>query len=121
MKYLCLCYYDADAFVKLSQQEIEAIGPQCRPYDEALRATGKVDAVGSLVSPEEWKTIRPVDRTPVVEDGPMSKSSEQAGAFLIIEAVDMDEAVRVASQHPAANVFGNLGFAVEVRQCESFD
>ena len=29
MKYLCLCYYDAEKEAQLSQEELEAIGPAC--------------------------------------------------------------------------------------------
>ena len=31
MKYLCLCYYDAEKEAQLSQEELEAIGPACSP------------------------------------------------------------------------------------------
>ena len=44
MKYLCLCYYDTEKFTKLSQPELEAIGPECKPHDAVFRATGKVIA-----------------------------------------------------------------------------
>ena len=47
MKYLCLCYYDAEKEARLSQEELEAIGPACKPHDAALRATGKVVVQGS--------------------------------------------------------------------------
>ena len=71
MKYLCLCYYDAEKEAQLSQEELEAIGPACKPHDAALRATGKVVVQGSLAPYQEWKTIRPVNGTPVVSDGPL--------------------------------------------------
>jgi hypothetical protein len=37
------------------------------------------------------------------------------GSFLLIEADDLDEAVRIASLHPAARIRPDLGFAIEVR------
>ena len=43
------------------------------------------------------------------------------GAFFIVEANNIDEATLVASKHAAANYGEHLGFAVEVRACESFD
>lgn len=45
----------------------------------------------------------------------------QAGAFFIINAATEEEALRVASKHAAANYGENLGFAVEVRACDSYD
>jgi hypothetical protein len=121
MKYLCLCYYDTEKFAKLSQDEIEAIGPACKPHDAVLRATGKVVVQGSLAPPHAWKTIRPVNRTPVVTDGPLLDAAQLAGAFIIVEADNIDEATTVASKHAAANYGEHVGMAVEVRACESFD
>jgi YCII-related domain len=37
-------------------------------------------------------------------DGPFAASKELVGSFFIIEATDMDDAVRVASLHPAAQL-----------------
>jgi hypothetical protein len=121
MKYLCLCYYDTEKFATLSQEEIEAIGPACKPYDAALRATEKVISSGSLALPQAWKTVRPLNRKPAVSDGPLSNAPQQAGAFFIVEAASIDEATSVASNHAAANYGDHIGFAVEVRECESFE
>jgi hypothetical protein len=121
MKYLCLCYYDTEKFASLDPDELETVGPACRPYDALLKDTGKVISSGSLASLQDWRTIRPVNRQPVVTDGPLSRAAQQAGAFFIVEADDIDEATAVASNHAAANYGEHLGFAVEVRPCDSFE
>jgi hypothetical protein len=121
MKYLCLCYYDIEKEAQLSQQELDAIGPACTPHDAVLRATGKVVVQGSLAPYLAWKTIRPVNGTPVVSDGPLLDVPQLAGAFMIVEADTIAEATTVASKHAAANYGEHIGMAVEVRQCESFD
>jgi hypothetical protein len=121
VKYLCLCYYDTATFASLSQEELEAIGPECKPHDAALRATGKVMAQGSFSLPHQWRTLRPVHRKPVAADGPLSNAPQQAGAFFIVEAHNIDDATAVASKHAAANYGEHLGFAVEVRPCEMFE
>jgi hypothetical protein len=121
MKYLCLCYYDAEKEAQLSQEELDAIGPACKPHDAILRATGKVVVQGSLAPYQEWKTIRPVNGRPVVSDGPLLDVPQLAGAFIIVEADNIDEATSVASKHAAANYGEHIGMAVEVRECESFD
>ncbi len=121
MKYLCLCYYDAQKFTTLTPAEVAAIGPECQPYDVALRATGKMVSLGSLSLPAEWRTIKPVNGKPVVTPGPISAAAQQAGAFFIIDAANMDEAIAVASKHATANVGENLGFALEVCGCEMFE
>ena len=56
----------------------------------------------------------------MVTDGPFVETKEQVGGFFIIEARDLDEAIRVASNHPAANIGGEIGWAVEVRPIEAY-
>lgn len=121
MKYLCFCYYDTEKFGALSQSELEAIGLKCQPHDAALRATGKVVAQGSLSLPQSWKYARPKDEQPVITDGPYTDTTQHVGAFFIVEARDMDEAMQVASKHAAANFGEHVGFAVEVRACDTFE
>ena len=115
MKYLCLGYYDPKAFDSISVADQEAIGRECRPHDERLYATGRVVAVASL---EHGKavTLKPGRKTgPSVTDGPFAEAKEVIGSFFIVEADDLDEAVRVASMHPAAQWGDHLGWGIEVR------
>ena len=121
MHYLCLCYYDSERFAALSPAQQEALGPSCRPHDAALRATGKLRVLGSLALPEAWRTVRPRGGGPSIAAGPHTRASQQAGAFFIVEAHDMDEALAVAACHPAAHLGEDLGFAVEVRPCEAIE
>lgn len=121
MKFICFCYYDAKKFKTLSPAELEALGPACEPYDQQLRATGKVLVQSSLSLPETWKCVRPRSGQPVITDGPLDAADQQVGAFLILEADTMEEATHVASKHATANIGENLGFAVEVIACERFE
>jgi hypothetical protein len=121
MKYLCLGYYDATKFAALPKSEAEALVKQCRDHDEALRKTKKMTVLGSLAAPREWKSIRPGRGKPFVTDGPYTESKELVGAFFIIEAKDMAEAVAIASKHPAAHLGADVGWGVEVRACEMYE
>ena len=60
-------------------------------------------------------TIRPRSGKPVVTDGPFAETREKVGGLVVIEARDLNEAIRVASLHPAAHLGEDLGWAVEVR------
>ena len=57
----------------------------------------------------------------MISDGPLLDVPQLAGAFIIVEASNIDEATAVASKHAAAIYGEHIGMAVEVRQCESFD
>lgn len=121
MKYLCLGYYDVEKFQALPPAELDAIVKECSAHDEALKRTGKVTVIASMAMPEEWKSIRPASGKPMVTDGPFTEAKEVAGAFFIVEAKDMAEAVEIASMHPAAHLGESVGWGVEVRECDFFE
>ena len=95
MKFLCLCHYEPARFAALSESDRQALGDRCRPHDEALRASGRLIMVGSLAEPPSSRTVRPGNGGPSVSDGPYAATDEPVGAFFIIEAGDMDEALAV--------------------------
>lgn len=113
MKYLCMAYGDRKKMEVLTKAEFDALVAQCQVHDEALRKSGRLVLVESL----EWATatLRPPNGKVVTTDGPFAESKEQVGGLFIIEAQDMDDAVRVASLHPAAHLGEHLGWWIEVR------
>ena len=76
---------------------------------------------GSMSEPNTWKSIRPVNEKSTVSDGPISESKEQIGAFFVVEAENIDEAVRIASLHPGAHLGKYFGGGIEVRACDMFE
>jgi hypothetical protein len=120
MKYLCLAYYDEKKFEALPNAELEAIVRECPPHDEALRQSGHLIVQASLGPTRATATLRPRNGKPSVTDGPYVETKEQVGGFFIIEARDLNDAIRVASKHPAANIGEQVGWAVEVRPIEGY-
>jgi len=115
MKFLCLAYYDPAATAALPQEQFASIVGQCPPLDDALRATGRLVALASLGEPASARVITTRrGRKLHVTDGPFTESKEMVGSFFVIEAADMDDAVRIASLHPAAQLGEEIGWAVEV-------
>jgi len=121
VKYLCLAYYDERAFDALSKAELDALVSKCAAYDGALRESGRLVVQASLGSPRTSTVLRPRNEKPSITDGPFIETKEQVGGFFIIEAEDLDEAIRVASKHPAANIGGEVGWAVEIRPVEGYE
>jgi len=120
MKYLCLAYYDERAFEALPKAELDAIVSKCPAYDAALRKSGRLVVQASLGSPRSTTVLRPRNGKPVVTDGPYVETKEQVGGFFIIEAAHLDQAIRVASNHPAAHLGERVGWAVEIRPIEGY-
>jgi len=95
-------------------------GTDPQPYDGALdtiadwvadtRARG-VSEFGERLRPgEDSTTVKVRDSRVLVTEGPFTEPKEWIGGFDIIECGNLDEAIQIAAQHPAAR-FGT----VEVR------
>lgn len=54
----------------------------------------------------------------MVTDGPYVETQEQLGSFFLIEGADMQEATKLASMHPAANLGEEMGWGIEIRPIE---
>lgn len=55
-----------------------------------------------LAPPGSAVTVRVRDRRTLVSDGPFAESKEFVGGFDLIRCTDLDEAIEVASAHPAS-------------------
>lgn len=118
MKYLVLAYYDEKRYEQTTPEEMKGIVAQCGPLDKALDATGKMEMVASLAATKKTMSVRPRNGKPSVTDGPYVETKEQLGSFFLIEAADMQEAIRLASMHPAANLGESMGWGLEIRPIE---
>lgn len=118
MKYLCLAYYDEKKFETLTEADMVAMVRDCTPHDEELKRSGHLVEVGSLAATRSSVSIRPRGGKVTVTDGPYAETKEQLGSYFIIEARDLNEAIQVASMHPAARLNEHLGWGVEVRPIE---
>jgi hypothetical protein len=115
MKYLCLAYYHEEQMGALSKTELQAVVSQCPAHDERLRSSGHLFVQASLGEARPSTVIRPRNGKPMVTDGPFMETKEHVGGFFIIEAGNLDEAVRIASLHPAAHLGEHAGWGIEVR------
>jgi hypothetical protein len=118
MKYLCLAYYDEKKFETLTEAEMAAIGRDCGPLDEDLQRSGHLLEVGSLAATKDSVSLRPRNGKVTVTDGPYAETKEQLGSYFLIEARDLNEAIQVASKHPAARLNEHLGWGIEIRPIE---
>ena len=112
MKYLCLAYYEPDRMGAMPPAERAAMVAQCPPRDAQLKASGKLALSASLQ--EGRISMRPTGGKPRITDGPFAEAKEMVGGFFIIEAADRDEAIRIASLHPAATLGEQAGWGIEL-------
>ena len=110
MRYLCMVCYEQQTLDSLSKPEFDALVAEALAYDDVLREGGHYLYSGPLQSVETATTLRFASGKTKVTDGPFVETKEHIGGFIVIEAKDLDEAIRLASKIPP----GRLG-CIEVR------
>jgi hypothetical protein len=104
MKYLCLVYADEAKLNAMPQPEVDALIDEVLANNEELQASGHLVLAEALEQVESAITVRVRDGRLSATDGPFAETNEQLGGFVLIEARDLNEAVRIAGQIPGARV-----------------
>jgi hypothetical protein len=114
MKYAMLIIGDDDNWYHLPKEDQDAAYRDIFAWMEKWQAAGKILEGGAeLDTVRKAKTIaRGPDGQPVVTDGPYLELKEVIGGLVLINADDVDDAVKVASDWPT---IARLGDKVEVR------
>ncbi|GAA5646345.1 MULTISPECIES: YciI family protein [Vibrio] len=102
MKYLCLVYYNEHKMLQMSQQEWDVLNRECMGCVEQLSNSGHFLDGAPLRSTATATTLRVRDNTPIVTDGPFAETKEQLAGFYMLDARDMNEAIRLAEKIPPA-------------------
>ena len=124
MQFLLMLYADERAGAEIPAEDMAGAMDAMYAYQEALTKAGAYIATAALERTWEARTLR-IEGGEVVQrdgsfvneggelkvhDGPYAETREQFGGYFIIEAADMDEAVKWAARCPAVQ-WG----AIEVR------
>jgi hypothetical protein len=97
MKYLCLVYLDERRLAELPDED-------CVAFDTAIRHSGHCIASEALESVQTATTVRVRNDKVSVTDGPFAETKEQLAGFYMLDAKDLDEAIRIAAKIPPARV-----------------
>ena len=95
--------YDAEDFYDTADEQ--AIVDEMRLHEqfmEAVRAAGASVVGGEALQPSS--TASTVRGDALVTDGPFADTKEALGGFYVIDAPDLDVALRLAKLCPAGNV-----------------
>src|SRR5690242_3614401 len=100
MQFLLLIYNDDSLLEALPAGEADVMMRECFNHADELREQGSLKESQQLEEPATAKTVRIRGGKVSVVDGPFAETKEMLGGFNLIEAADMDEAVRIAAQFP---------------------
>ena len=115
MKYLCLVYEEEAKVDALPEQESSTSADEDFDYLEELQRSGHCLASARLQPPETAATIRVYNGSVFIADAAVG-SNERLRGFHLIDARDLNDAIRIAAKMPRAR----LGW-IEIRplaQCD---
>jgi hypothetical protein len=102
MKFMLLIYNDSALLDALPPGEADGMMRDCLAHADELRRDGRLIESQMLEGTERAKSVRIRGGRLSATDGPFAEVKEVLGGFNLIEAADMDEAVRIAAQFPWA-------------------
>ncbi|NLR62498.1 YciI family protein [Chitinophaga polysaccharea] len=114
MKYICLGYMNEEVWETLSESERQTFMDECFGYDAELRQNGHYAGGEGLQEARNAATLRWRSGKVSVTDGPFAESKEQIGGIMILEATDLNHAIRLLSKHPSLRL-GRGGNSWEIR------
>jgi hypothetical protein len=107
MKYVCLVYFDERELNALPKKEIDALHAEAEAYVTEMRRREGFLAADALEPTDSAVTLRKRRGAVSVSDGPFAETKEQLGEVVLIDAPNLDEAIKVAARVPSAR-FGSV-------------
>jgi hypothetical protein len=116
MKFMLLIYVDGTLLDDLPAGQYDAMMRDCLGHADDLRRDGCLIESQMLEDAVTARSVRIRKGRTTATDGPYSEAKEVLGGFNLIEADNIEEAVRIASEFP----WGRIG-CVEVRPVRDID
>lgn len=100
MKYLCLVYLDQEHWNACPDAT-------CAAYAQQLADSQRLIAGEPLYPVHTATTVRVRNGQTSLYDGPFAETKEQLAGFYLVDAADLNEAIRIASGIPPAR-YGSI-------------
>ncbi len=102
MKYLLLIYENEAAFADIPEAEQGKIFGEYMDYTKGIAKSGNYISGEALEPVATATTVRVKNGKTLTTDGPFAETKEQLGGFYLVEAKDLDEAIKCAVGIPAS-------------------
>ena len=104
MKYLLMIYEEEKAWNALSDAERGKIFGEYMQFSNEIKAEGKYVGGNPLKPTSTATTVRVRNGKQMVTDGPFAETKEQLGGYFLVEATDLDDAIKIAGRIPGAKM-----------------
>lgn len=110
MKYLCLGYHNEEQWQAMPDSERTALMDETFAYADQLKANGHIIDDHALQSVAATATLRfeKGKGKVAVTDGPFAETKEQLGGIMVLEANDLNHAIRLMSKMPCMSMGGSI-------------
>ena len=102
MKYICLICA-GEMMEHLDEEDAKEHFAEYVRFADDIRRNGHYISSNRLMPPETAITVRVRNGRVTTTDGPYAETKEQLGGYFLIEATDLNEAIRIASRIPGAS------------------
>ena len=116
MKYLCLIYEDEKNWMNMTKEQGDALLGEYNTFTEDIQKSGHLLAGEALQPTQSATTVRLRKGKVSTTDGPFAETKEQLGGYYLIQAKDLNDAIKVAAKIPAVR-----DGSIEVRPVMEFD
>jgi hypothetical protein len=100
MKFMVLIYTDDALIDAMPSEQFDETMRGCIEHADDLRSEGRLLDSQQLEAPSTAKSLRTRKGQLTITDGPFTESKEMLAGFNLIEAENMDEAVKIAAEFP---------------------
>ena len=102
MQYLLLIYENESIGSGMSPEQQGAFFNDYMEYSKSVKASGHFKAGDALQPVAKATTVRVRDGKTLTTDGPFAETREQLGGYYLVEAADLDEAIKLAARIPSS-------------------
>lgn len=104
MRYMCIVHVDPAIWPKLTEAERKEIDRRSMAYDQELQRNGNFIVAEIVESAESATLVHTRNGEQSITDGPYMETKEAMAGFILVEARDMNEAIRLAAGIPLASL-----------------
>ncbi|HZD84702.1 MAG TPA: YciI family protein [Gemmatimonadaceae bacterium] len=107
MKYLCLIYDNEKEWQKFPKDVQDKYMGEYMAFGDSIKKSGQYIGANQLQPTSTATVVRARNGKVSTTDGPYAETKEQLGGYYLIEAKDLNDAIKVASRIPSAR-FGSI-------------
>jgi hypothetical protein len=102
MQYLLLIYDDESKMKSATPADQSAMFKEYGEFTASIVKTGNMKGGDALQPSSTATTVRVREGKTLTTDGPYAETREQLGGYYLVEAKDLDEAIKIGARIPSA-------------------